>query len=175
MLLPVPRTTSTKTRHSLDFAGPVEALMAGVDVHTEAKSAFMAAAFATAIGSEFAEQKTGVNVLFYDATLFHRHRGKNLAPHEIYDSLDHCFDTCHAIIWANLSYIGMDLARDLDTVLQRRFSAGLSNIVSGWTPPRVVVEVKDQTLANMANPYPLLHERSCDARMMYRCELKEKA
>jgi len=135
----------------------------------------MAAAYATLIAGEFLTEQPGVYCLYYDATLFNRHKHKNTSPHpDLFDSLDHCFESCHVIVWANLSYIGLDAAHELDTVLQRRFAAGLRNIVSGWNPPAVLA-TKDNSVANLANPYPLLHERAGDARLVYRVALTEKA
>lgn len=181
----MPKKTKKSSSNPLDFAGPVEALLAKVDVYAVAKDTFDSAAYAVAIAQAFLEayeQQTQsvMDTVFFDATKYARMKYRNEAPtditgqYDIYDSLEHFMETCPLIVWANLSATTFDAAREIDNIMHRRFSAGFYDVLSGWSEPQVMAD-KDVHASSLSNPYSLLHERVADASKVFKSILMERA
>lgn len=162
---------------SVDYTDdPIAILESNIDLHVTAESAFASTTVAVAIAGLFMEKHQDRYCAYYDTTLYTRHKHNGLPEGlALFHSLDELFDKCHIIVWSNLSYNSLDVSREMDTVLHRRYAAGLINIVSGWNPPPVLAGITDKKpAASLSNPYPLLHERAGDARCMCRIHLETK-
>lgn len=158
-----------KSENLYEFAHPADALGAGLDVYAIANSVYKSALYGSAIAGTYCHEHPEAIAMYYDVAQYQKQRFKNTdpSPDGTYDNLEDFFSKCPVIVWAHLSFLGSDLAREIDTIIQQRFTMKLLNIITGWHAPKTLADVKDVHAASLANPYPLLHERASDASMMY--------